>query len=146
LEPLVRHEVDFVVIGSIAGIVHGSAYPTYDLDLVYAAGSQDGLASVLNELTIQVNGTDLGRGTVHSFETQFGTVDILREIPAIASYSELKRDSRQESIAGVQVRVASLDHLIAMKRASNRVKDRIMLLEYVELADEVRRRAAEGET
>lgn len=28
-----KNEVDFVVIGSVAGLVHGSAYPTYDLDL-----------------------------------------------------------------------------------------------------------------
>jgi hypothetical protein len=36
--------------------------------------------------------------------------------------------------------VASLDDLIAMKRAANRVKDQLMVLEYVELADEIRRR------
>ena len=28
--------VDFVVIGGIAGIAHGSSYPSYDLDLAYA--------------------------------------------------------------------------------------------------------------
>jgi hypothetical protein len=57
----------------------------------------------------------------------------------VESYEQLWRDSRLERIAGVDVRIASLDHLIAMKRAANRVKDRLMVLEYVDLADEIRR-------
>ena len=36
LEPLVRHGVDFVLIGGMAGIALGSAYPSYDVDVVYA--------------------------------------------------------------------------------------------------------------
>jgi hypothetical protein len=48
-------------------------------------------------------------------------------------------------IAEVPVRVASLNHSIAMKRASNQRKDQLMLMEYVELADELRRREQESE-
>jgi hypothetical protein len=56
----------------------------------------------------------------------------------------LRAAAETEEIAGAMVRVASLDHLIAMKRAANRRKDRLMVLEYVELADEIRRRENEG--
>lgn len=38
--------------------------------------------------------------------------------------------------------VASLNHLIAMKHAANRPKDQLMVMEYVELADEIRRHEA----
>ena len=34
--PLLAHGVDFVLIGGQAGISHGSTYPSYDLDVVYA--------------------------------------------------------------------------------------------------------------
>lgn len=136
-----RHEVDFVVIGSIAGLAHGSAYPTYDLDVAYAAASEnrDRLAVALGEIGIQINGEALGEQALHSFETEFGTLDVLWEIPGVAAYEELRRDATAEQLAGVEVQVASLDHLIAMKRAANRAKDRIMVMEYVELADEIRK-------
>jgi hypothetical protein len=58
----------------------------------------------------------------------------------------LRRGSEIKRIAGVDVRVASLDHLICMKRAANRVKDQLMVVEYVELADEIRKREAEEGT
>jgi hypothetical protein len=42
--------------------------------------------------------------------------------------------------------VASLDDLIAMKRAANRVKDQLMVPEYVEPAEEIRRREEDDQT
>lgn len=136
------HRVAFVVIGSVAGLVHGSAYPTYDLDVAYAGQSEnrDRLASALNEIGIRIQRGSFGEQEAYSFETQFGSLDVMREVPGVESYEQLWRDAAQEWIAGVDVRVASLDHLIAMKRAANRVKDQLMVLEYVELAEEIRRR------
>lgn len=81
-----------------------------------------------------------------SFDTKFGTLDVLREIPGISTYTELRLYSNSEWLAGAEVQVASLDHLIAMKRTANRRKDQLMVLEYVELADEIRRREAEEDT
>ena len=36
IEALADAGIDFVLIGGLAGIAHGSAYPTYDLDVMYA--------------------------------------------------------------------------------------------------------------
>ena len=36
LQALVAAGVDFVIIGGIAGTLHGSSYPTYDLDVAYS--------------------------------------------------------------------------------------------------------------
>ena len=32
LRTLLEHHVDFVLIGGLAGIIHGSSYPSYDVE------------------------------------------------------------------------------------------------------------------
>jgi hypothetical protein len=59
-------------------------------------------------------------------------------------YDELKAEAPVREILGLEVRVASIDHLIAMKRAANRPKDKLMVEEYIVLADE-QRKADRGE-
>jgi transcriptional regulator with XRE-family HTH domain len=147
LGALVRHGVDFVVVGGVAGWIHGSSYPTYDLDVAYArdAGNLERLAAALVELDvrwrggpadlpIEVDAVMLHNGANFTFETRFGHFDILGALTGVRDYETLRREARIESYDGLDVRVASIDHLIAMKRAANRVKDRLMLLEYKELA------------
>jgi hypothetical protein len=58
LERLVAAEVDFVVIGGIAAVVHGSAAITRDLDIVYATGNDnlERLGSVLVGLGARLRG------------------------------------------------------------------------------------------
>jgi len=143
LELLCDFDVDFVVIGSIAGLVHKSAYPTYDLDLAYS-GSLRCLATALDAAGVQGDARPPGGNDVLSFETEYGALDIIRRVPGVATFEQLKRDSSHELIAGVSVQVVSLNHLIAMKRATGRRKDQLMVMEYVELADEIRRRGEES--
>lgn len=137
--------MDFVVIGSIAGLVHGSAYPTYDLDLACKDDSEnlECLTSALAQLGIRLAPGVLPEGPVLAFETEFGSLDIVRDVPGIESYEQLRRDAAIKCLADFRVSVASLDHLIAMKRASTQRKDQLMLMEYVELANEIRRREKE---
>ena len=87
----------------------------------------------------------LANGANFTFDTAFGSFDILGDIAGVKRYDDLRRESTEKRIEGVGVRVASLDHLIAMKRAANRAKDQLMVMEYVELADEIRKREAEEE-
>jgi predicted nucleotidyltransferase len=143
LQTLDRHQVDFVLIGSIAGLVHGSAYPTYDLDLAYAddPGNLNALAAALTEIGLHIPVEALIGRPVLSLDSEFGSLDLVAEVRGIRSYEELQRDADWALIADVSVKVASLDHLIAMKRAAGRRKDQLMVMEYVEL-----RRREEEET
>jgi hypothetical protein len=95
------------------------------------------------DLPFQLDAATLANGATFTFDTEFGSFDILGDPAGIKGYDELRRDAMVEEIFGIEVKVASLDHLIAMKRAANRPKDQLMVLEYVELADEIRRREAE---
>lgn len=145
---LVRHGVDFVVIGGLAGLAQGSTYPTFDLDVAYArdAPNLDRLAAALREIGVtlrgapadlpfQVDARTLANGSNFTFDSKFGKLDVLGHADGLSSYDDLRRDATVAEIEGVDVRVASLDHLIAMKRAANRPKDRNMVEEYILLAD-----------
>jgi len=152
LKALDRHGVDFVVVGGLAGIAHGSSYPTYDLDIAYSRERSNlrRLASALAEIGVTLRGAPsdlpfqlddqtLANGANFTFDTEFGSFDILGDIAGIKSYEDLRREAKTERLEGVEVRVASLNHLISMKRAANRTKDQLMVVEYVQLADELGR-------
>jgi hypothetical protein len=157
LGPLVSHGVNFVVIGGMAGIARGSSYPSYDLDIAYARdkGNVKRLVSALGEIGVRLRGAPadlpflldertIENGANFTFVTPFGDLDVLADIAGIRSYDELASGSEEKEVFGLPVRVASLDHLIAMKRAANRPKDQLMVEEYVVLADEIRRRDEES--
>lgn len=151
IETLADAEVDFVLIGGLAGIAHGSAYPTYDVDVMYARDHDnlERLASVLRDLGATLRGAPpevpflldsktLEEGGNFTFETPRGALDIFAYPAGAPAYGELKAASDEIELSGRSVRVASLDHLIAMKDAAARVKDQLMATEYRTLADERR--------
>lgn len=147
LRALVTHGVDFVLIGGMAGLARGSSYPTYDLDVAYARDSAnlERMARALEEVGVTLRGApaalpfvadarSLGNGANFTFDTEFGMFDILGDVAGIASYEELRRGATVLEVEGFSIHVASLSHLISMKRSANRNKDQLMLLEYIDLA------------
>ena len=154
LGPLLRHGVDFVVVGGVAGWALGSNYPTYDLDVAYARGHANAvrLAAALEEIGVRLRGAPadlpfqldpqtIENGANFTFATPYGDFDVLADVGGVRSYDELKAMAEKKELFGFDVLVASIDHLIAMKRAANRTKDKLMLEEYIVIADE--QRAAE---
>ena len=157
LGPLVRHGVDFVVVGGMAGLAHGSNYPSFDVDVAYArdAGNLERLVAALKQIGVTLRGAPpelpfpldvqtLQNGANFTFVTPYGDFDVLADVGGVSSYDQLRASSEGKEIAGVRVRVASIDHLIAMKRAANRTKDQLMLEEYIVIADEQNAAGAGG--
>jgi hypothetical protein len=153
LRALVSHGVDFVVIGGMAGISRGSNYPSFDLDVAYTRdrANVSRLVDALAELDVRLRGgpddlpfqldaRTIENGANFTFATPHGDLDVLGDVAGIGSYESLRAGSDEKEISGIPVRVASIDHLIAMKRAANRTKDRLMVEEYIAIADEEQQR------
>jgi hypothetical protein len=148
--------VDFVLIGGMAGIAQGSTYPSYDLDVLYARNRANvsRLVAALREIGIRLRGAPedldfildeqaIENGANFTFITPHGDLDVLADVAGIRSFEELAGAAEEMEVHGITVRVASLDHLIAMKRAANRPKDKLMVEEYIVLSDVLKQRARE---
>ena len=151
LAALAEAGVDFVVIGGVAGGAHGSSYATFDLDIAYARDREnlERLAVALKKLEARLRGAPedvpfvldaktLENGSYFTFSTPYGSFDILSDPVGAPPYPQLKADAKETEVYGHTVRAASLDHLIAMKEAAGRTKDKLMATEYRVLSDELR--------
>lgn len=157
LEVLNHYEVDFLIVGGLAGLAHGSSYPTYDVDVAYGRErpNLERLAAALQNLEATLRGAPadlpflldaetLHRGLNFTFNTRLGPLDILGDPGGAKSYARMAAAAIRTRLEGIDVRVVSLDHLIAMKSAAGREKDKLMVAEYIVLSEEQRREKADG--
>lgn len=136
LKRLTARGVDFVVIGGIAAILHGSAQSTYDLDVCYATdpGNLAALGQVLVDLGARLKGIDdplpfvpdartLRGVELLTLVTDEGELDVLARPVGSPGYEALRRNADRFDLGGFSALVASIDDLIAMKQAAGRTKD-----------------------
>jgi hypothetical protein len=152
LERLTRRGVDFVVIGGIAAVLHGSPRSTFDLDICFATDERnlEALGEVLIDLDACLKGVDeqvpfvpdartLRRVELLTLETSAGELDVLATPAGAPPYARLRRNAERLDLGGFRVLVASIDDLLAMKRAAGRTKD-LADVEELEAIKRLRRR------
>jgi len=138
LEALAGHGVDFVIIGGLAAVAHGSRRMTRDIDVVVSP-DDDNLARlerVLRDLGAvqlvehagekEIESADIAMialGSMLHTRSPAGRLDVVGAPAGAAPYPQLKRRVISSKVGDVQVMVAGLDDLIAMKRASGRPLD-----------------------
>jgi len=124
--------------------LHGSDYLTEDVDIVYSAepGNAGKLAALLTTVRARLLGRSerltitpelLQTARFLNLSTDMGAVYVMREVPGVDSFEGLWERSVKIGIDNLVVRVASLDDLIAMKKAVNRAKDQLHLFELLAL-------------
>jgi len=136
LKRLVEEEVRFVLVGGLAVNAWGYLRGTQDVDVVPDPDPEnlEKLDALLRELggKVDVSGRLLGPDAISTFlltgdrtfvRTDLGQVDILQGLPQVPRYEDLQAQAKEIDLDGIPVRVCSLEHLLEMKRASERPRD-----------------------
>jgi hypothetical protein len=145
-EALHEYSVDFVVIGAVAMVLHGSARLTRDLDICYSRerSNLDRLANALKpfaptlrdapeDLPFSLDSATLQAGLNFTLRSTAGDLDLFGEVTGIGGYATLVRLSVIMTVYDRDVRVLSLDGLERAKRAAGRLKDLADLAEIREI-------------
>lgn len=151
LRLLVTNEVDFIIVGGAAATAHGSARLTYDLDVVYHR-TVENIARIFNALKPidpYLRGAPPGlpfdwsvptiqKGLNFTLVTNLGALDLLGEIVGGGGYEQLRPETIEVEIAGVNCLCLNVERLIAVKRAAGRPKDLEVVAELEQILDETR--------
>lgn len=147
---LTRHEVSFVVIGGVAGVLLGAARVTLDIDVMVDC-SEENLPRLLSalqamdaRLVMEVEpGRFEGVGVPtlrmlaamhrHAWTTRYGDLDTHCSVAGFNSYQRVVEGAWEFPIEGVSIKVVPLSTLIEMKEAAGRTKDELALIELYEL-------------
>lgn len=138
LQILHAANVRYVLVGGLAVVAHGAALVTRDLDISYErtpknlaalAQALTRLRGALPDVPFRLDARTLQMGANFTFVTDGGDIDLLGDAAGIQSFEDLWNDALEMELYGVPVPVASLAHLITMKRAAGRAKDQQHLME-----------------
>jgi molybdenum cofactor biosynthesis enzyme MoaA len=137
-----RHEVDYVLVGGLAAMIHGATRLTTDMDVVpeWSHSNRERLARAFVELNAQLRIDDqtvafpISASTFNNFElstwrTDLGDVDIITGIPTATHgvynrYEQLaEHATKRELEGGMRILVGHLDDIIESKLALSRPSD-----------------------
>ncbi len=140
VQALTQAEVDFIIIGGVAAILHGSSQVTVDLDiaapldpanlrrLLRALEPFSPVHATRPELRLADEPLErLARFRLLLIETTQGRLDVLPRVEPIGSYHQLQAIPMR--LLGHPVRVIERRQLITIKESLPRPKDREVALE-----------------
>lgn len=135
---LAAHGVEFILIGGLAAVAHGSRRVTRDVDIVIRPEDENlaRLEAALAELgavkllpgaaEAPIDAADVATialGTSLHTRSPAGRLDIFGSPAGAAPFAKLWERSTVAPIGPLEVRISGLDDLIAMKRAAGRPLD-----------------------
>jgi predicted nucleotidyltransferase len=155
LERLCDSDIEFVVVGGFAAMLHGSALLTRDLDVcaVVSSATVDQLRATLkdlnpthrftpqrlNFLSVPASGVELKNLYL---ETDLGPIDVLGSILGVGDFAAVKSRAVQIDVFGRKCWLLSLEDLIVAKEAVGRDKDKLAAKELRAIAAKRAQRAS----
>lgn len=153
LRRLCDADIDFVVVGGFAAVLHGSTLVTRDLDVctVLTAANVEKLRGVLADLrpihrmtpqrlSFLTNPDPEARIQNLYLETDAGAVDFMTSITGVGDFSRIRAQAVEVELFGHRCRVMSLADLIAAKLALGRDKDLLAARELQAIAERLKKR------
>lgn len=150
LQTLHNAKVEFIVIGGVAAIGHGSPRFTQDVDVVYRRTPEniDRLTAALAPLQPYFRGAPPGlpfrfdsrtvrHGLNFTLSTEAGALDLLGEMAGGGTYEQLIDGAEHLPLFGTECACLNLRQLIEAKRAAGRPKDFEALAELEILLEEM---------
>jgi len=140
LERLLKHKIDFVLVGGFAGVVHGATMVTQDLDICMSIteGEVSKLRTALEDLnavhrmnpnfqpSFKDQPKDLKGVNNIYLKTDLGILDIISQVQPVGDFERVKSKSFEISLYGYKCKVISLDDLIQVKDSMPRPKDKAL--------------------
>jgi hypothetical protein len=140
LRVLSKHDVKFIIVGGVCGVLHGAPISTFDLDLVHsrAPDNVEHLLAALKELDaryrdpagrlLRPKKAHLSSAGHQLLMTKGGPLDLLGEIGSHRDYDQLLPDTITIKLsARLRVRVLTLEALIREKEQMAGDKDKAVL-------------------
>jgi hypothetical protein len=155
-----KENVEAILIGGAAVILHGSAYVTQDVDFCCSreVKNLESLAKALNSVNprFRVEGIPEGmptkvdartfrNGEAFSFITDIGNLDVRFSVDGIGIYEKVAELAENLQFGDRTIRMLSVDGIIQSKRAMGRPRDLLVLPE-LEMMRESRQVHDEGIT
>jgi hypothetical protein len=149
---LVEAHVEFVVVGGVAGGIHGSPFATNDLDVCYESRRAN-LARIVKAiqpwspyprgwetgLPFSFDAKTFRTTPIPTLRTSQGDLDLLDRVEGVGTYGHVWLSSEEFVAFGVRFRALTLDALIRARRASGQPKDLAQISTLEALADIKRR-------
>ncbi len=136
LHRLAKAQIDFVIVGGYAAIIHGCNYVTQDIDICCVFNSdsllslQDALTDLHsvhrmtpNRLPLRLTPENVDQFKNLYLDTDLGRLDCLSAIDGLGDFTRVKKASELIEVEGMQLYVLSIDALLQTKRAMNRPRD-----------------------
>jgi predicted nucleotidyltransferase len=141
--------VDFILVGGVAAVAHGSARLTQDIDISYSRSEanlqrivvalgphEPYLCGAPPGLPFEWSVATLRAGLNVTLTTRAGDIDLLGEIVGGGTYEDLLSHTITVIVFGREILLLDLPWLIRVKRAAGRPKDLEVIAELEALREE----------
>jgi hypothetical protein len=126
LESLLRHKIRFMVVGLSAAALQGAPVVTEDIDLWFDDLSNPKLSQALVKVgaayipPFGINPPMLGGPGSDPF-------DVVIRMDGLGKFADEWKHSLEIKVGKLQLKVLSLERILASKQAANRPKDRLVI-------------------